>query len=119
MKINELPLEIQNRVLTLQLEAGNLPNTDLDLKNRKDEQNFNWHESDENFHFWSKIWQGDFTGFYQKYGYEYPDPRLRFQGKLKDTITDIIRDCPFTMSEHNWETLAEIMSIHLQKMLAS
>lgn len=119
MKINELPLEIQNRVLTLQLEAGNLPNADLDLIAKRHEGNFDFHKSSESWHFWAKINGGDFTDFWKTYGYSYPNPCLRFQGKLKDTITDIIRNCPFTMSEHNWETLAEIMSIHLQKMLMS
>jgi hypothetical protein len=118
MKINELPIEIQNRVYTLQIEAGNLPNGELDLLLKKQEGNFNWHESEENYPFWGNVYCKIYTEFWDKYGHNYPDPRLRLQGKLKDTITDIIRDCPFTMSEHNWDSLKDVLSIHLQKMLA-
>jgi len=118
MKINTLPVEIQNRVFTLQLEAGNLPNGDLDLIAKKHEGNFNWHESDEGFPFWISINHWVYTEFWDKYGHNYPDPRLKMQDKLKNTIADIIRDCPFTMSESNWDSLRDIMGIHLQKMLA-
>lgn len=118
MKINTLPVEIQNRVFTLQLEAGNLPNGDLDLIAKKHEGNFNFHETSEDWHFWAKINGSDFTDFWAKYGHSYPDPRLKLQDKLKNTISDIIRDCPFTISESNWDSLRDVMSIHLQKMLA-
>lgn len=118
MKINQLPTEIQNRVFTLQIEQGNIPNGDLDLLLKKHEGNFNWHESIENFHFWSNIYCGIYTEFWDKYGRSYPDPRISLAEKIKNCVDGIIRDCPFTMSEHNWESLKDIMSIHLQKMLA-
>jgi hypothetical protein len=118
MKINTLPVEIQNRVFTLQLEAGNLPNGDSDLLLKKHEGNFNWHETDENYHFWAKIYCHEYSEFWDKYGHNYPDPRLKLQDKLKNTIADIIRDCPFTMSDNNWDSLRDLISIHLQKMLA-
>ena len=118
MKIYNLPVEIQNRVFELQIEAGNIPECGLDLIAKKHEGNFNFHEACEDWHFWAKINGSDFTDFWLKYGHSYPDLRLKLQAKLKDTINDIIKDCPFTMSESNWDSLKDVLSIHLQKMLA-
>ena len=117
MKINQLPTEIQNRVFELQMQAGNTPNADLDLIAKKHEGNFNWHQSDEDYPFWGYINVGHFEEFRKKYGTSYPDPRIALADKIKKYVDDVIRDCPFTMSESNWDSLRDVMSIHLQKML--
>lgn len=118
MKINQLPTEIQHRVFELQTQAGNTPNAELDLIEKKTKGNFNWHESEEDFRFWERIWNGGFTEFWDKYGHSYPDPRIPLAEKIEKCVEGIIRDCPFTMSESNWDSLRDVMSIHLQKMLA-
>lgn len=118
MKINNLPVEIQNRIFTVQIEQGNKANADLDLLLKKAQGNFDWHQTDEDYPFWANVYRGEFTEFWGKYGHSYPDPALKFQNDLKQVINNIIRDCAFTMSEHNWEALSETISTHLQKMLA-
>ena len=70
-KFNELPVEIQERMLDEQERQGNPRNVEVfeaDILADTADGGFLWKESVDGYDFWDKIvFSGDFTEFYKKY----------------------------------------------------
>jgi hypothetical protein len=109
MKINELPKDIQHRVFELQIAAGNRPNAELNLIDKIRQGNFTWASSIEDWPFWARINDHDFSEFETYYPDGVKDPRI----SAADLATDILKDCPITLSEHSYED----MHAHIVKKL--
>ena len=71
VKFDELPIEIQEKMLDEQVRQGNKRNAEAFENNiiaNKRLGAFNWSESVEGYDFWEEIIQnGNFTIFYEKY----------------------------------------------------
>lgn len=70
MRIDKLPLEIQDIVLGEQRKAGNDLNSTLGLDINTQNGNFDWESSEQGFDFWDVIDVGDYSDFYKKYPFK-------------------------------------------------
>ena len=80
MKWNDLPVEIQERMLECQVEQGNLRNPEVfkeNITNTSKKGGFNWCDTKEGGGFWSTILSADIIDhFYTKYPKPSPYPKL-------------------------------------------
>jgi len=67
MQVKDLPYEIKQKVFEKQIEAGNTPNENVSLDFGTGDKNFHWNRTEEGYSFWSKISNGEFEEFYERY----------------------------------------------------
>lgn len=109
MKIYELPAEIQQHVLKLQVQAGNVPDLFRNLCDRADQGNFDWHKSGDSLMLWKLIDKGFYNKFYENYPNPLPSvcdtkKNSSFSEHLADTI---MKEQPLTLSDNSFEELRE------------
>lgn len=100
MKLYDLPPAIQLLALRRQKEAGNPENAQLYLLTKKCDGGFDWHDTPEGVHFWTKIFHGDFRHYFRKYD-------------IDSIIDKTLKEAQLVLSEHSEDELRRALKVVL------